>query len=159
MRADDANLTPTERAILAEIADAGVHVVHEAGDDEAPGYSYTVGLWEAFGQPEVLVYGLPAEVAEDLLQTVADQNDEGVTYLPDSRHDGLIDGYPVRFFAVPGRLVAELCKVAIWAYEGAELPVVQLVWPDKQGRWPFEPGVREGFRDSQPVLARLDPRA
>ena len=48
---------------------------------------------------------------------------------------------------------------ACWAYEGEEFPVVQLVWPDKQGRWPWEDGVRAGFRDAQPVLAMRPPLA
>jgi hypothetical protein len=29
---------------------------------------------------------------------------------------------------------------------------VQLVWPDKEKRWPWQDGVRQGFRDVQPLL-------
>jgi hypothetical protein len=34
---------------------------------------------------------------------------------------------------------------------------VQLVWPDKQGRWPWQDDVRRGFAALQPLLDRLPP--
>jgi hypothetical protein len=46
---------------------------------------------------------------------------------------------------------------ALWAYEGDGFDAVQLVWPDKQGRWPWQDDVRDGFRALQPVLERLPP--
>ncbi|MBM4063197.1 MAG: DUF4262 domain-containing protein, partial [Planctomycetes bacterium] len=70
--------------------------------------------------------------------------------------DGLLQGYPVRFFAVPDAARRSLLEVASWAYQDEAFPAVQLVWPDKQGRWPWEPGVRDGFRQSQPVPGRQD---
>jgi len=158
MRAIDDSMTASERAILESIAESGVHVEHVATDD-GPGFSFTVGLWETFGQPEVLVFGLEDEVAQDLLDEIADQADEGKTFVVDSSHDGLLQHYPARFLAVPKGFYREFLGVAVWAYEGDDFPVVQLVWPDKQGRWPWEQGVREVFRDRQPVLARREPPA
>ena len=38
------------------------------------------------------------------------------------------------------------------AYDGEDFACVQLVWPDKQGRWPWDAAVREGFVAMQPVL-------
>ncbi len=49
-------------------------------------------------------------------------------------------------------LLTELASV----YGDVDVPVLQLVYPDKQGRWPWDADVREGFRDSQPVLERID---
>jgi len=158
MRALDDSMTPSERTILAAIGEAGVHVEHVASED-GPEYSFTVGLWETFGQAEVIVFGLEAEVAQDLLDEIADQADEGKTFLADSNHDGLLQHYPARFLAVPKGFYREFLGVAVWAYEGSEFPAVQLVWPDKQGRWPWAEGVREVFRDRQPVLARREPPA
>ena len=44
------------------------------GGDEDGGarFSYTVGLWHSFEQAEVVVFGLPEEVAHELLNAVAD---------------------------------------------------------------------------------------
>ncbi|MCK5944935.1 MAG: DUF4262 domain-containing protein, partial [Planctomycetes bacterium] len=37
-------------------------------------------------------------------------------------------------------------------YQDEPFDCVQLVWPDKEKRWPWQDGVRQGFRDVQPLL-------
>jgi len=41
---------------------------------------------------------------------------------------------------------------AIWFYNGRQFPVLQLVWPDKTGRFPGEEGVAESLATLQPLL-------
>ncbi len=155
MRAPSPDLTPEQQEVLADVDEQGVHVVHVPRDGgEGPSYSYTVGLWESFQQPEVVVFGMPEDVAQDLLDALADDASEGRVFQAGERHDGLLVGYPVRFFAVPPALKASHFDVIAWAYEGADVPVVQLVWPDKQGRWPWDADVRDGFAEAQPVPGR-----
>ncbi len=156
MRTRSDDLMPNDRKLLDDIEEHGVHVVHVPGDDDVPQFSFSVGLWHSFEQPEVIVFGLPPDIAHELLNVVADEAGEGKSFLADSRHEGLLHNYPVRFFAVPKALYADFLGSARWAYEGDDFPAVQLVWPDKQGRWPWDAGVREVFRDSQPVLARRE---
>jgi hypothetical protein len=153
---DDAT-DDVERKVLADVEEHGLHIVHIPTDDDGPGYSFTIGLWHNFEQPEVVVFGLPMEVAEELLNALADDADGGKRFLADERHEGLLVGYPVRFVAVPVELHGEFLGTAVWAYAASEFPCVQMVWPDKQGRWPWEPGVRDGFAQAQPVLGRAAP--
>ncbi len=151
-RTDD--LPPPDAKLFDDIAQYGVHIVHVPEDDADPSFSFTVGLWHSFEQPEIVVFGLPEPVAHELLNAIADEVAEDRKFLPDSRHDGVLVGYPVRFVAVPKQRYDDYLGSAVWAYEGDEFPCVQLVWPDKQGRWPWESGVRAGFAESQPVLGR-----
>ena len=58
------------------------------------------------------------------------------------------------FRALPKAHFRAHLGAAIWAHEGEDFEAVQLVWPDKQGRWPWD-DAREGFRALQPVLERL----
>lgn len=154
MRARSDDLTPPEQKLLADVDEYGLHIVHVPEGTEGPAFSYTIGLWHNFEQPEVLVFGLPDEVAHELLNAIADAADDGRKFLDQHRHEGLLVGYAVRFVAVPAHAYARHLGLARWAYEGDDFPCVQLVWPDKQGRWPWESGVRDGFRESQPVLGR-----
>ena len=151
-RTDD--LAPADRKLFDDIDEFGVHIVHVPDDEGAPGFSFTVGLWHTFEQPEVVVFGLPEDVAHDLLNAIADDAAEDKKFLPGTRHEGVLVGYPVRFFDVPKDRYDDYLGSAVWAYEGSDFPCVQLVWPDKQGRWPWEPGARDGFAASQPVLGR-----
>jgi hypothetical protein len=123
-------------------------------DGAGPGFTFSVGLWHNFEQPEVIAFGLPEDVAHRLINAIADEADEGHRFLDGETNDQLLVGYPVQFVAVPANAYADHLGSAQWAYEGAEFPCVQLVWPDKQGRWPWTSGVREGFRRIQPVLGR-----
>ncbi len=154
MREPTADLTPPERKILADVEEHGLHIVHVPEDDEGPGFSFTIGLWHSFEQPEVIVFGLPSETAHELLNAIADDASDGKRFLADSKHDGLLVDYPVRFLEVPKGAYGEYLGFARWAYLGDEFPCVQFVWPDKQGRWPWDAGTRDGFRESQPVLAK-----
>lgn len=147
-------MTPAELKVLSDIDETGVHVVHVEGEDGKPGFSYTVGLWYSFEQPEVIVFGLPEQVAAELFDAIADEASEDKKFRDGERHEGLLVSYPVRFVAVPKVDHTLFLGQAQWAYEGDDFPCVQLVWPDKQGRWPWEPGVRQGFAESQPVLGR-----
>ena len=157
MREVTADLQPSERRILDDIEEHGVHFVHVAENEDRPGFSSTVGFWHSFEQPEVIVFGMPPEVARDLLDVIADEASEGKTFLAGSQHEGLLQHYAVRFLEVPVSLHGEYFGAASWAYEGGEFRAVQLVWPDKQGRWPWSEGVREVFRECQPLLAKWEP--
>ncbi len=154
-RTDD--LQPALRQLLDDVDEYGVHIVHITADDKGPAYSFTVGMFENFAQPELIVFGLEEEVAHELLNAAADEADAGHQYLDGSKLDGLLVDYPVRFVTVPKTCYAEHLGLAVWAYEGDSFPCVQMVWPDKQGRWPWDAGVREGFAASQPVLGRKAP--
>ena len=88
------------------------------------------------------------------VNVIADEVSEGRQFLAGTKHEGILEGYPVRFFEVPKARYAEFLGSAMWAYEGDDFPAVQLVWPDKQGRWPWDPDARERFSTSQPVLGR-----
>ena len=147
-------LTPEERKMLTDVQEHGVHVLHVMEDDEGPGYSFSIGLHHQFGQPEVIVFGLPDDVAHELLNLVADEASEGRRFVAGSEHRDLLASYPVRFLAVPEHMHATFLGSALWAYDGEPFEVVQLVWPDKHGRWPWDAGVRSGFRELQPLLDR-----
>src|SRR5262245_59381089 len=154
MRTPDDGMTEAQRARLADIASNGVHIAHEAERGERPPYAYTVGMRHSFGEPEVLVIGLPRGVAQDLLDNVADEANGGRMFAAGEQLDGLVQGYPVRLLAVSDAQQVQWLPLVGWAYERGDVPCLQLVYPDKQGRWPWQPDVRDGFRRIQPVLER-----
>lgn len=154
MRARTDDLSPAERKLLDDVEADGLHVVHVPATGALPARSHSVGMWENFEQPEVVVVGLPPEVAGELIELVADEADEGHRFLDGTRHEGLLQDYPVRFVAVPKGRYGECLAAACWAYEGDDFAAVQLVWPDKQGRWPWDLEARQGFAETQPVLGR-----
>ena len=86
------------------------------------------------------------------LRAVAEQVAEGARYIGGSRHDDLLQDYPVRVLTISSEPHRELFGMAQWAYEDGPFETVQLVYPDKQGRWPWTEGIGQGFRRNQPVI-------
>lgn len=149
------DLTPEQRKVLTDIAEYGCHIVSVPEDGETPDYAFTVGFWQSWQHPEVVVVGLAEEVAYDLLNAVADQLDDGARFTPGQVVSGLLDTYPVTFKPIPASHHPGYLGTACWANEGAAFEALQLVYPDKLGRYPWHDGVALGFRDIQPLLADL----
>ncbi|MEZ6036168.1 MAG: DUF4262 domain-containing protein [Planctomycetota bacterium] len=147
-------LSPELKKALADIHEHGVHIAHVEGGPGEPCYSYTVGLWHSFEHPEVIVFGLEDVVARELLDALTDELDEGKTFVAGGRYEGLLVGYPVRMLTVPAAQTARWFELGAAAY-GDGFPALQMVWPDKEKRWPWDEGAREAFVKSQPLLGPL----
>lgn len=150
----DNTIGQPDQDMLDDIAKNGITLVHDEIEGEGTTRAFTLGLWHARQQPEVVVLGLPEDVAYDLLNLLADDVEEGACLAAGSTREGILHGYPVYFGKVDARqaqaLLPEVCRL----YGRADVPVLQLVYPDKQGRWPWDENVREGFAAMQPVLER-----
>lgn len=149
------DLAPAEREVLENIAEYGCHVTAVAAGPHGPGYAFSTGLWHRFQQPEIVVVGLQDDDAAQLIDLVGDDAEDGRRYGEGDRTADLLHGYSVTFRAVPRSHYPGWLGTAVWAYQGDDFPALQLVWPDQQGRFPWQPGVREGFLAAQPLLASL----
>lgn len=118
-----------------------------------PVFSYSVGLFHTLEHPEIVIIGLSQHIGHKLI------NDVGEKVLGGSRfEDGMISsellkGYDCTFKEVPLHVYEEYFGRAIDFYESENFPVLQLVYPDREGRWPWDVAANEGFRLGQPVLA------
>jgi Domain of unknown function (DUF4262) len=110
---------------------------------------YTVGL-TGHGHPELVMFGLPPDIAQPVLHTVAGEVVAGRRTCVAGRYaDDVLEGHRVQFVAVtePDRHL----PVAAQFYAGAEpaMEAIQIVWPDRYQRWPWQAGSRV---DDMPVL-------
>ena len=106
-------------------------------ETDEPSFHYTVGLTAA-SAPELLVYSLPREVGHDVLNAIAQQVHDGHSLRDDEPVPGLpAEAAEFRTFAV-ARLHDPL-GLATSRY-GEAVKVRQVVFPDRDGRWPWEAG-------------------
>ncbi len=129
-----ATMTPGLTARSASTAGPCLYVPEGPHSDE-PSFHYTVGL-TARQQPEVIVYSLPYESGHGMLNAIAEQVLAG-----DSLREGeVVSGLPleapeIRTFAVTRR--RDPLGLATSRY-GDAVAVRQVVFPDKDGRWPWQ---------------------
>jgi hypothetical protein len=124
-----------EQKALDDVQLHGLHIVNVLEDGKLPGFAYTVGLYRTFQHPEVLVYGLPQERAHQILNDLADNLRAGQRYVAGGAYEDLLERYPCTFRLVPPAHYGEHLGWAAWFNETNDFPALQLIYPDKEGRW------------------------
>ena len=155
----DANLTQHEISVLQRREQHQWFVNRIAEEKLGPGFAYSFGLFEEFGHPEVIVYGLVGETMHRLINVVGRQVRDGAKYAAGDQTPDLLHGYTCAFKIVNPLQYRKTCTWTVWFYENDSFPVLQLFWPDKRNKFPWEPGFDERLRSRQPDLSQQPPSA
>lgn len=144
----------SERKVLSDVEKYGWHILHILEDESGPSFSFSVGFYLKFGHPEVLVMGLAQPVAHELINLIGKNLTTGRIYRPRERIGDLADGFDCSFVPIAVEHYREYLGYAIWFYRSLKqpFPALQLVWPDKEGRFPWERGYDERFFKLQKLL-------
>jgi hypothetical protein len=134
--------------------------VSPCAEDEDPEewFTYTIGLPKTHGWPEVICFGLAGETAQDLLaDAIAECEANGVSPSAGMELTEVINGFRARL-ADASTIPDEYFGTAIWYAHlaGTQVPParLQLLWPDKAGKFPDDPACSEEVRRMQtPVEA------
>ena len=147
-----------ERRAIADVHKYGWHVLKVLEDDEGPGFAYTVGLYHSFRHPELMIVGLPLDVAHAILNLAGEAIRRGAQYSVDVETEDLLEERTCRFRRVPESEYQNYLGWDLWFYDGPAFPALQVIWPDRAGRWPWDPLVDPSIRNIQPVIgAEADP--
>jgi len=133
------------------VAEHGWSVVAVAEELEVPGWVYSVGLWHTVRSPEVCMFGLRGRDMHAWVNAVGQQVRAGQPLAAGEQRLGVLDGFPVVARPVHPSWHDELLTLAVDFYR-ATVPAMQLIWPDRHGRFPWEPGAGERCRTHQPRL-------
>ncbi len=119
-------------------------------------YIYTVGFPEAFGFPEVVVFGLQNVAARGLFDLLADLLRGGTEIPIGVELTGLFDN-ELRCLFAPVDLTeaAPMFTAAVSWHRGTTFEVVQLLWPDRNGFLPTEAGFDRRMVFAQPIIGQV----
>jgi hypothetical protein len=143
-----------ERTVLRNVEAFGWHCTSVTQEDEGddPPFTYTVGLFKTFGAPEIIMFGLSQDVAHSILSIYARRLEEKNPISVDAPCPDLINNYSCVFVPVPRPRYNDFVFSALWFYAEVEFPLYQLVWPNKEGRFPWHPRAAAAFKSEQPFL-------
>lgn len=143
----------TDRRLLAEVKRYGWTVAVVPADEEDPGRAHTIGLVHSYKHPEVVVYGLMAGDAIDLLRLIASCVKEGQRFESGKCYDSLLDDdRSVCFLPVRRDEYDRALGAALRLYKSDRFEAVQCVWPDPAGRFPWDDKANDVFHIFQPLL-------
>lgn len=150
-----------DQRALDDIAKYGCHILHVLGegegDHELPPFSYSTGICQTHGAPEVIVVGLRQELAHWMVNEYCRRVSEGESFAAGERYQGFLDGFEVTFRDVHRSHYSEHLGLCVSLYEGEDFPCVQLVFPSTAGAWPWDESAPDSFRRRQPVLDEQAP--
>ena len=150
-------LNAAEKNILSVVDKHGWMVMSVAprthSDDPEEWWSYTIGLTKTFQWPELICFGLGGKVAHPVLNdAVAELQRRNLRPSPGVVLADVLDSFDAKLIA-PFPMSSDYLGSAIWFSRHFDLPipppVVQLVWPDKDGRFPDDPLCAEGVKHEQ----------
>jgi hypothetical protein len=151
----DPGLSAHDKSVLQKREEWGWFVNKIMEDDKGPGFAYSFGLYEEFKHPEIIIFGLDVATMHQLINDIGKHVRNGAQYEHGQIADNLIEGYSCAFRLVNPLQYRENCTWAVWFYKHTDFPVLQLYWPDKAGRYPWDSGFEDSLRCKQPDLSAL----
>jgi uncharacterized protein DUF4262 len=138
--------------VAATVGEYGWAVSGTRGGDQEPPWAYSVGMWLSNAGPELIVCGLPLESAASIINAIGARVADGADIAPGVMLDDVCQA-PLTFRPVDMSWRSSgLMSVSDAFYGMVRPPYLQVVWPDKNDRFPMDPGFQRGFEEMQPML-------
>ncbi|WP_121437973.1 DUF4262 domain-containing protein [Actinomadura pelletieri] len=137
---------------IVHITEYGWSVVLVHPDDDGPGWAYTIGLWHSHGAPELAMFGGDVYEMEESLNTLGRHTADGRLPTDGERRDGVVRGQAAAFRETDPLWYDAMFGGAVAFYRRPTPPMLQVVWPNREGLFPWQPGTDLRFRHSQPWL-------
>lgn len=145
-------LDQSEQNFVANVREHGWFRTTVIEDESGPGFSYSTGFWISAGHPELIMFGMKAEIAHDVFQDLF-REAQADSILPVGRRtNAVFANLPAYAFPVAEKFFAEHLGWSRWFYGGDAFPCLQIVWPDRQGVFPWEVGFDADLEGAQPDL-------
>lgn len=151
------NSSPTdldehERSFVEKVREHGWFRTSVFGDNTGPGFSYTTGFWLGTGHPELIMFSMKDEIARDVFWDLFREAKGGSQLGAGRRTDAAFANLPAYAFSVAKKHYASFLGWSRWFYGGDEFSCLQIVWPDRAGVFPWQPGFDAHFSADQPDL-------
>ena len=152
LRAEHQDLDEGDLRLLADVRRVGWHLLLVPGDEEGPGFGFTVGLHHSFEHPELILFGLELDLVGDVLNELGGRIARGGIFDTEEPPPQVLAGHECVFRDVALEHYDEYLGYGNWFYR-RPFPAIQLVWSDAQGRFPGNPEFPAELAQRQPVLA------
>lgn len=133
-------LRKVQRQILYRLNQHQSYLVSQCDGNENLNHFYSVGLWNSFRHPEIMIIGLPERDGMRLLSDMQNLIKLGQTPTVGSPLGQGYDCYPVQLEPICDReMIRQFLPMADWFYKGDSFPVLQLLWSNAAGELVREP--------------------
>jgi hypothetical protein len=146
------NVTESQKKLADDITVCGWHVIKVLGDEQGPGFGYSVGLFHSYQHAEIIIVGLKLDLIHSIINSIAEEIKNGVVYHAGQYYSGLIGGYDCYFLEVDKDYYEAYVGQALQYYSGTLFPLLQCIYPTKSNVYPWQSEWPEQIKGLQPVL-------
>lgn len=146
-----------DQEIFRRINQNGWHALHVPAQQGQPAYSFSTGHYLHKKHPEIIIVGAPEKIAQQLLEQVGLRVQAmGERLLANKPYRNFLQGLDVAFIPVAMKHYNTYLGFNNWFYYSLEhaYPVLQLVWPDTAGVFPWQRRYDQRFKALQPLLGK-----
>lgn len=143
-----------DKQTKSDIEKFGLSVIIIEATDYLPSFAYSIGLWQKFNHPEIICFGLRTQTLHTIINDVADLIKNGQVIQAGKTYDNIFENSKTEFLNVDKRNLGDYFGTAIDFYNSYDFQALQLVWTDRNDKFPWEKGFVEDFIYKQPLLDR-----
>jgi hypothetical protein len=132
----------------------GLQVIMVNSTGYSPSFAYSIGLWETYKHSEIICFGLPNDLGHAIINDVAEIIKQGLTLKINENYPDIFKDSRAAFLKVDERNIENYFGVALEHYKDEKFDALQLVWTDRNDKFPWEENFEEKFIYKQPLLDR-----
>ena len=148
-----------ETRVVQNVRKYGCHVTTVACDLDygTPDYVHSVGFYARFDRPEVIVMGVSAQAGAKAVNELRRRFASGWTIQGGDVIEGLFEERKAYVQDVDVTDASAYIDWLLWFYTPIRcmFPFVQILWADKEGRFPSDPECHPSVREIQ-MLRRIE---
>jgi len=136
------------------ISKYGLQVIMVSSTKYSPSFAYSIGLTETYDHPEIICFGLSNDLAQEIINDVAEIIKNGDIIEIGENYYKIFKDSRATFLNVDKRSFSDYFGAGLNYYENKKFKALQLVWTDRNDKFPWEENFEEEFLYSQPLLDR-----
>ncbi len=144
----------TEKLIIENVNKYGWHVALFESDNYLPSFGYTIGLWKNFNHPELITFTLETSIIHSVLNNAGNDIKKGNKIILNKNYNNYLDKFEVQFLSVADDNINDWFGYGLWFNDYKIFPALQLIWPDKKNKFPWEDKFDPKYKLYQPLLDR-----
>ena len=143
------------KKILSDIEAYGWHVIKIPKDDIGPSYAHSIGFFQTFSHPEIIIIGLEIDTLHFIVNRLGDAIREGLVFESGQFYTNIIEGLDCFITNVDTKYYSEYAGYAELFYQEADFPLQQCIYPTISSIYPWQANWPIELKSIQPVLGSI----
>lgn len=140
--------------IKAHIKKFGLSVITVESTEYLPSFAYSIGLWETYKHPEIICFGLDTQTLHAIINDVAELIKSAENINPNLEYQNIFQSNRAIFLKIDNKNIEDYFGVAIEYHDSTQFDALQLIWTDRNNKFPWEVNFEKEFKYAQPLLDR-----